>query len=33
MFADYAERGEAFTAAVARLAARREPGAEPHGSR
>jgi UDP-N-acetylmuramoylalanine--D-glutamate ligase len=33
MFADYAERGEAFTAAVARLAARREPGGEPHGSR
>jgi UDP-N-acetylmuramoylalanine--D-glutamate ligase len=32
MFADYAERGEAFAAAVARLAARQEPGGELHGS-
>jgi UDP-N-acetylmuramoylalanine--D-glutamate ligase len=33
MFSDYAERGEAFTAAVARLAAQKEQGGEPRGSR
>jgi hypothetical protein len=32
MFADYAERGEAFAASVARLAARQEQGGEPRGN-
>ena len=32
MFTDYAERGEAFAAAVARLAARQEQGGEPRGN-
>ena len=32
MFADYAERGEAFAASVARLAARQQQGGEPRGN-
>ena len=32
MFADYAERGEAFAASVARLATRQEQGGEPRGN-